>query len=333
MKKFPIVAVKVCVSAGLITWLIMRANLSEVMTVLARANWAILVPAFFLFFVGYSVTAARWSILQRSLGGSIRYWFLVKSFMVAMFFNNFLPSTMGGDAIRMYDTYRAGSSKTVAVAAVLMDRIVGVTALLIFAMVGLYFGEYAGFGEFGFVTGVMIAAGCALLGLVFLVFMPWSLVDYLESLVQRLPKLVSGFGNSLIFAIRAFRKHRLSLLAAFVLSLVLQSIVVFYHWLVGLALGLDVALMAYFLIVPIAIIMMMLPISINGIGVREGLFVLLLGSQGVTESEGLAYAWILYGAILLQGVCGGIVFALRAEADRPKPPTTMGNDMLTESSE
>ena len=87
-------------------------------------------------------------------------------------------------------------------------------------------------------------------------------------------------------------------------------------WIVASALGLSVSLMAFFLIVPIAIVVMMIPVSINGIGVREGLFVLLLGVHGVPQAESLAYAWIIYALLLLQGLIGGVVFAFRRDLRR-----------------
>jgi uncharacterized membrane protein YbhN (UPF0104 family) len=115
--------------------------------------------------------------------------------------------------------------------------------------------------------------------------------------------------------LHAFRNQRAGLALALFLSFLLQANVVLYHWIVANALGVSVSLTAFFLIVPIAIVVMMIPVSINGIGVREGLFVLLLSVHGVPQAEGLAYAWVIYALLLLQGLIGGVVFAFRRDAN------------------
>ena len=93
--------------------------------------------------------------------------------------------------------------------------------------------------------------------------------------------------------------------AALAWSLVLQCVVVGHYYIAGLALGIDVSLGAYALIVPLATVVMALPISINGIGVREGILGLLLGLYGVDPSTSLGFAWILYAMLLGQGLLGG----------------------------
>ena len=134
-----------------------------------------------------------------------------------------------------------------------------------------------------------------------------------------LPARLAEGVNSIVVALRSFAQRRQALVSALVLSIALQTNVIVYHWLVAGAFGLDVPLHVFFLIIPVAIAVMMLPISINGIGVRESIFVLLLGTQGVSQEEGLAYAWLVYAFLLIQGLIGGVVFALRSEGSAPSP--------------
>ena len=304
------------ISAALIIYLVGKVDLGEVWGVIRTANWYVLAFAFLMFYLGYAITAARWQTLLRALGNTTDYWFLVRSFMVAVFFNNFLPSTIGGDAMRMYDSWRSGSSRSQAVAAVLMDRFMGMTALLVFAVAALLLGGYAAFYDSGVAQVVAFTAAAAVIALIGVLFLPRSLLLWSERLVPRLHPRLRAFAEAILRSLNAFRNSRPALLIALVLSFLLQANVVLYHWVVASALGLDVPLAAFFLIVPIAIVIMMIPISINGIGVREGLFVFLLGVHGVPQAEGLAYAWIIYALLLLQGLIGGVVFAFRKEADR-----------------
>ncbi len=90
----------------------------------------------------------------------------------------------------------------------------------------------------------------------------------------------------------------------------MQCVVVGHYYLAGLALGIDVPLGAYVFIVPLATVVTALPISINGIGVREGILGYLLGLYSVDPSTSLVFAWVLYAMLLGQGLLGGVVFAL-----------------------
>jgi hypothetical protein len=110
-------------------------------------------------------------------------------------------------------------------------------------------------------------------------------------------------------ALFAFRGHGRTLAGAFFWSLCLQTLVVLNSWVQARALHVDLGLAPFFLIVPLAVFLMMIPVSINGIGVRENLFVFFLAAFGVAESTGLAFAWLEYGILLLQALAGGLVYA------------------------
>ncbi len=129
--------VKVLVSAGLVYWILRNSNLAEIWNSIRNANISLLIFAFCMFYAGYFITALRWKTLLHAQGVDAPLFYLVKSFMVAVFFNNFLPSTIGGDLMRMYDSYRMGGSKTGAVSVIFIDRLFGVTALLSYALIAI----------------------------------------------------------------------------------------------------------------------------------------------------------------------------------------------------
>ena len=87
--------------------------------------------------------------------------------------------------------------------------------------------------------------------------------------------------------------------------------VVIAYYLLAQSLGLPVPFLNYFLIIPAALLVLMAPVSINGIGLREGAFVFFLGLYGIGRAEAVAFAWIAYGVLLIQGVLGGLVYAFR----------------------
>ena len=140
-KKTIFLLLKISLSVALILWMTRDITLGSVFAVITESSPSLLTLAFSLFFVGYVITAFRWRTLIRVQGGDAPIFFLVRSFMVALFFNNFLPSTVGGDVVRMYDSWRLGNSKSDAVTVVLVDRFLGVIVLLWFALLALIFDE------------------------------------------------------------------------------------------------------------------------------------------------------------------------------------------------
>jgi len=308
VKRALVLPLKLAVSAGLIYVILRGVALEAVWRALGRADPWLLALAFAMFFLGYGITAWRWRILLAAQGVQAPLGYLVRSFMVAIFFNNFLPSTIGGDAVRVYDSWRAGGGKARAVAVVFTDRLFGMSALLLLAALALWWAPpaVAGLaGLRGFLALALLGVGGLLVAFFRGLGLPW-----LERW-RRHPGPAGRVLDRLAEAVAAFRGRRDVVAKALGLSLLLQANVILHYLLIGWALHLPVPWPAYFLIVPIAILTMMLPVSINGIGVREGVFVFLLGLYGVARPEALALAWIAFGFVLAQGVLGGVVYALR----------------------
>ena len=124
---------------------------------------------------------------------------------------------------------------------------------------------------------------------------------------------IGGVLAKVLRSFQAYRHARSAVLRALGLSILLQVNVVVHFVLLARAVGVEVPVESMFLIIPVAVFIMMLPISINAIGVREAVFVFLFSLYGVESVQALAFAWIAYSFTLLQGVLGGVVFALRRE--------------------
>jgi len=312
-KKTLFLLLKISLSVVLILWMTHDIALGSVFAIISESSTALLTLAFSLFFVGYVITAFRWRTLIRVQGGDAPIFFLVRSFMVALFFNNFLPSTVGGDVVRMYDSWRLGNSKSDAVTVVLVDRFLGVIVLLWFALLALIFDEAVA-GAVPFI-GVWVAASLTGIGIVtwLILKIPVSTTQMLSSAksggVARIGRILEKVHRSF----QAYRHARSAVLGALILSVLLQINVVVCFILIARSIGIEVPVESMFLIIPVALFIMMLPISINAIGVRETVFVFLFSLYGIENIQALAFAWLAYGLTLSQGILGGIVFALRKE--------------------
>ncbi|MDP6373752.1 MAG: lysylphosphatidylglycerol synthase transmembrane domain-containing protein [Vicinamibacterales bacterium] len=304
-------ALKGCASAGLLAWVLFRADLVEVWSAVRSATTGWLAFAVLLVILGPAIMTMRWHGLLGTQGVHLPRRALFGSLVVAGFFRQFLPSTIGGDAVRAYDSWRAGASKSVALTVLVVDRLTGLVALLGFIVVALGFSDRMAARLPGAWGVVAIAAGG--LGIaIWTMFAPASaLVRLAEQAVASLPGPVRKIGEKALWAATAYRNRRGALAPALGWSVVLQLNVVTFYFAIAQSLGLGIAYHEWFVIVPIAFFVMLLPISINGIGLRESVFIFLLGAFAVTREQAVAFAWIEFGLFLLHGVAGGVWYAIR----------------------
>lgn len=302
MKKSRITTLaRIAVSAALIVWILRKAPLGEVLEALRSADLRFVLLALALNPLGYWSSVSRWRLLIRSQGGDAPFGFLVRSFLVGVFFNNLLPSTIGGDAVRAYDTSRSGIGRASAVAIVIVDRFIGLLALILFAGVGLLLS--------GRLTDRVpalygwVAGGAVVLGwIAALLFLP----------SRRAPDLLARLGprfKKVSDALFAFQGKGAVLAKAFGWSLILQTLVVLNGWLLSKALHVPISLPYFFLIVPLAVFVMMIPVSINAIGVRESVWAFFFAAFGVASATAVAVAWLDYGLVLIQALVGGAIYA------------------------
>lgn len=296
---------RVAVSVALIAWILRGTDLREVLATFRTADVRYILFALCLIPLGYLSSVSRWRLLLRAQGGDASFGFLMRSLMTGIFFNNFLPSTIGGDAIRAWDTARSGVSRGTALTIIMVDRFVGLLALLLFATVGLL-GAGRLTERVPDLAFWVLGVGAVMVTVAVLLFLPSRLGKL------RLPGKLAQVASALF----AFQGQGRALAGAFFWSLCLQTAVVVNAWVMARALHIDLGLAPFFLIVPLAVFLMMIPVSINGIGVRENLFVFFLAAFGVAESTGLAFAWLEYGLLLLQALAGGFVYALWRDRER-----------------
>jgi glycosyltransferase 2 family protein len=303
------ILLRLAISAALIGWLLRRTDFREVGAAFRAADLRLVAAAILLVPVGYLTSVFRWRLLLRAQGGDARLSFLLQSLMVGIFFNNLLPSTIGGDAVRAWDTARAGVNRATAVAVIVVDRFVGLLALMLFAAAGLTLsGRIVSHVP---ALSVWVWGGVLAMGLAAAVlFLPSRRAPaLLARLGALLPGRLGGLPGKISAALFAFQGQGSVLLRAFGWSLVLQSVVVVNAWVLSRALHVRIPLADFFLIVPLALFLMMAPVSINGIGVRESSYAFFFRAFGVAASVGVAVAWLDYGIILLQALTGGAVYA------------------------
>jgi len=310
-KKVGLFILKAFISLLLILWILRNTNVSEIFRAIRGVNFYLIVIAYSLLFVGHYLSTLRWKTLLQAQGFHASVAHLFKSYMIGIFFNNLLPSTIGGDTSRAYDSWKIGKSKGKAVAVIFVDRFFGLFALLLFALSSLLFSskltQNLPFLNFWLIAGAM---GMGLI--VWVIFMPsLKIVRLIEAFNIPFSKPIKIILEKIIKSFLSFKGNKKALLKALLLSVLLQINVIIHYYLIAEALGFDIAFHNFFLIIPISLFLMMIPISINGIGIRENIFAFFFTILGTQRVDAVALAWIAYGFVIIQGIIGGIIYALR----------------------
>ena len=303
---------KVIASSLLVGYIIRSIDVYALYAAVSDADRSLLVLALLMHGIGFGVSAYRWQLLLNALGYHVPMTFLLNSVFVATFFNNLLPTTIGGDVVRAHDTARYTKSRlSVAFSVITTDRLTGLFALFVFAAIAFV----AGLNVFGQDVGVrFVLAAMAGLFVVVGFLLNSRVARQLDRLLD-LPLITRGAAKVRSFyeALLTYKQHKRILARVLLLSLVLQVNVIVHYYLVSLALHQGVSLLYFFLFVPILISVLQVAPSINGIGYREAGFVILLSKSGVDTASAVSLSLLTFGMTVALGALGGIVFALRRE--------------------
>ena len=296
---------------GLLLW---RASPSAVLGVLARTDLGWIGAAILLVVVDRTLMAYRWMVLLHPIDAAARPPFtaLMRLFFISTFAGTFLPASIGGDLVRAGGLTRLNVPTGPAIASVLMDRVLGVFSLVLVTVAALVWtGQSNLFANAAVAIALTAAAtGCAV-GAVFV-------------FSQRGADLALGVGRRLPFArlralavgsagaIRAYDRHHGDLLNVLVGSVAVQVLRIVQAYCLGLALGLAVGPAIYFAFVPLILLVMLLPISINGIGTSQVAFVWFFGLVGVPAEQAFALSVLFVALGVVGNLPGGILLMRRS---------------------
>ncbi len=307
MKSKAAVVVRCLLSALLLAWLLSRTDFAAVGAALRHARWGWFAAGTSLHVVGVLLTAWRWGILLKAQGLHVPTLYLARSFLIASFFNYFLPTSVGGDVYRAFDVGRYTRQPERALGILLVERVSGLFALVLLAVGAAPWAAHL------FGSRVLVYAPLAILGLFILggLLLFWNRFVETAGSIFLLPGLsrVKDRARAVHEAIVAYRNHKGAIGRALLVGLALQLNFVLHHYLLARAVGMELSLGIFLLLVPIVSILLLIPASINGIGIRENAFVVFLGSVGVDRGIAVAFCSLLFAAMLLFGVVGGLVYA------------------------
>lgn len=292
------IALRFLVSASILALILRTIDLGRAGRVLENASAGWLLVALLLQFGSTAVSVFRWQLVMRNLGFGQSPAFYWSSYFKAMFFNQGLPTSVGGDALRVLDVAARGFRRRDALAAVVIDRLIGLAALLLLAFAAhLVDPSLLPAPVYRSIVWMLAAALAGFVALAFAGRLHW---------LRHRPrlKLVVAVSNRLRQSLSA---QRFLLCAA---SLLVPLLAMLGFFAAGRALGLRYDLLTYFAIVPPALVLTVVPVSIAGWGVREGALVALFSLIGADKTAVLMMS-LAYGMMLVVVSLPGLVVFLR----------------------
>jgi hypothetical protein len=318
-RRVVISVLKTLVSVALLWVLFSRVDVARLWGAARQASTLWLLLALALYFAMILVSAWRWGLLLKAQALDFPFGKLVGSFLVATFFNNFLPSNIGGDVVRIADTAPAAGSKTLATTVVLIDRGIGLLGLALMAALGATAGGRLGGSSAGVGAGVLWAGfGLAAIVATPALLMPEAFVRMLQPLRIVHREWVDERLDRLALALGRFRESPAAIGGCFAGAVAVQALLVAYYLAIARSMQIPVGFAELAVIVPITFVVQMVPVSMNGFGVREATFGFYFTRLGLPLESALLVSFVGAALVMLFSLSGGVAYLLRRSSPLPR---------------
>jgi uncharacterized membrane protein YbhN (UPF0104 family) len=290
-------------SVALLAWLAWRTDWAQVADAFARLQAGLWLAGVALYALTQLVSSLRWALLARPLGFAQPLRHFVGYYYVGMFFNLVLPTSVGGDVVRAWYLDGGSGRRLPAFLSVLVDRGSGLLVLLALACLAVVFcpvplPPWLPWSVGG--LGAAAALGTALL----LAAAPRWRPAPPEATGRGWRARLAALPGAVAQLRAAYLPRPGLLLGTTLLSVVVQVANVALVWLIGRALGVPVPASYYWVLVPVVTLLTLLPVSLNGMGVREGGTVLLLAPLGVAPAAALSLAFLWFASFTVVSLAG-----------------------------
>jgi uncharacterized protein (TIRG00374 family) len=301
---------RLAVAVTLTAVIIWRNNPGAILASATRTDLRWIFAAVLLVLVDRSLMAYRWVVLLRvaDAGEGIPLAAILRVFFVSTFVGTFLPASIGADAVRAYSLSRTHVRAAPALASVLMDRLLGVVSLLIVSVAGLAVAADL-FEETSLLVAIGVVAAACLGGLALVYSEAWA--SWVSARLARMPGAnVRRLGAELVTAVRAYSTRHSAIGNVLAGSIAVQALRIVQAFALGRAIGIEAPLSAYVAFVPIILLIMLLPISIYGLGTSQLAFAAFFSRVGVPAGEAIALSLLFLGLGILGNLPGAVLFAV-----------------------
>lgn len=304
---------KVAVSVGVLAVLLLRLDATRLWLLVRDASLWWLAGAFGLYVANVAIGSWRWQRLMLSQGIDMPFGAVAASVLVAAFLNNFLPSNLGRDVVRVRDSSRPARSIVLAATIVFADRVVGLVTLVMVSAIGASVAAWRAPGAVSPAWPTLLWTSFALTigASMWAIAAPSSVSGLLRPIVAPYPEHVAPLVAKITAALERFGRAPRALAACCSAALIEQAAMVCFYIAVARALRVQAAPWDFAMIVPIATLVQMVPVSMNGLGVREATFSLFFAGIGLPAASGLVVSLVAHAIVMLASISGAVVWLMR----------------------
>jgi glycosyltransferase 2 family protein len=301
-----------------VAYLVWKVDLDDTIEVLRNTDLWWFGLAIVIMTVTAMPMALRWKWLLAARGMLDSFWWLTRAYFVSYTASQILPTSIGGDAVRVLETSRRHPGRLADVTAiVLLERGLGGAATVLLGAIGflLAIGRYDT-GAYIWLE-LMFVLGTILLAVLFFSRRVRPLLSRSTPLLARV-KLERPL-RSFYEGVHAFRNHGRLLGAAFTLTFTLQAIRILSIWACCKAVGIDLSPLVYYVMGPLFFLVLLVPFTLNGFAVREAFFVSFLGQLGVNADAAFAAGFLFFLVTVAMALPGGVILLWEGLRRRPDP--------------
>jgi len=311
-KKLILLLVRIIISVSLIVFLVKTRfkDIRSALEIIKSVNKPLLILSLSTHIFGIWITAVRWNTLLGTQKVKLGTTTLTLTVLIGFFFNNFLPTSIGGDVFRTYDAAKkANIPIETSASIIIVERFSGIISASTYAIIALFLG-FTAIGNRSFIIPVIIFFIICII-IAFLILNPSILrLNKLINKIKFLKKVKEKLAN-IYFTFLSFKKFKWVLVRVMIYSFLLQFAVILNYFLAAKSLGINLNLTAFIFIVPVVTIIAMVPISIGGIGIRENTLVFIITAMGVGSEQAAICALLIFLMLIFIGIIGGIIYSIR----------------------
>ena len=294
--------VRILVSAVLVGVIFLYLDVGEFLSAVRNVSPGYLLLVILMVVIDRLIVVHKWNLLLISRGVHVAFYQLFSMYTTAQLASFVLPSTVGGDLFRVYRLRDYGVSVRLSIASIMVERVIGFLSMLVIATVALGASFYMLTTRSTQLVSVAWALGLAILCCLGI----FSAIKH-EGLNKKLASLASDAGNwrflgklhDVYNQCREYRKDTEILVKVTTYTFIRQLLPIVINVLLAIAFSIDASLLEIIVIVPLIVLGSRLPISMDGIGVQEGLYVVLFNLVGVSASEALLMSLAFRGMVLV----------------------------------
>jgi uncharacterized protein (TIRG00374 family) len=286
-------------------FILQRVDTSAILVTLSQSDARYLALMIVLAFFDRYLMAYKWAMLLRAQGAPLSNAEAFRIYIASTFIGTFLPVGIGADVFKLTRTTLGGHRLDTVTASIIMERVLGLLSVTVLAIAALFILVLRQETQFQQLFALMWLLLFVLLALL-VVTVKVNTFGLLHRYMRRLQRYkIARIMRDIRLEYQVLGQNKTVMMRFFLLSIFEHAVLSFIHFLGGQALGLGIAPVYFFAIIPVSSLLRNMPISISAIGVQEGVYIMLFSLVGLSATQSLSFSFFMRIASLLMLVLGG----------------------------